>query len=214
MKYQLYYYPGNANLAPHIVLEEAGCEVELVLVDRAARAQKSAEYLQLNPNGRIPTLVCGDLVVFEAAAICVHVAEQHPEARLLPPLGALQRAHFFQWLMFLSNTVQPAFMAFRYPEYYTTDPAGHDGVRSRAVEQLEQAFAVIEQELQAGPFLLGRYSACDAYLLMVTWWAARRLPESPLRWPRLRACIEAVRARPATQRACRAEGIELSFERL
>src|SRR4051812_29148827 len=94
MKYQLYYYPGNANLAPHIVLEEAGCEVELVLVDRAARAQKSAEYLQLNPNGRIPTLVCGDLVVFEAAAICVHVAGQHPEARLIPPLGALPRAHF------------------------------------------------------------------------------------------------------------------------
>lgn len=59
MKHQLYYYPGNANLAPHILLEEAGCEVELVLVDRAAGAQKSPEYLRLNP-GRIPTLVCGD----------------------------------------------------------------------------------------------------------------------------------------------------------
>ncbi|MEO8183793.1 MAG: glutathione S-transferase N-terminal domain-containing protein [Deltaproteobacteria bacterium] len=74
--------------------------MELVLVDRAARAQKFPDYLRLNPNGRIPTLVCGDLVMFEAAAICVHVAEQHPEARLIPPLGALQRAHFFQWLMF------------------------------------------------------------------------------------------------------------------
>jgi len=214
MKYQLYYYPGNANLAPHILLEEAGCEVELVLVDRAVRAQKSAEYLQLNPNGRIPTLVCGDLVVFEAAAICVHVAEQNPEARLLPPLGALQRAHFFQWLTFLTNTVQPAYMAFRYPEQYTSDSAGHGGVRSRAAEQLAQGFAVIEAELRAGPFLLGRYSACDAYLFMLTWWAARRLPESPLRLPRLKALVEAVRERPATLRACRAEGIELSFERL
>lgn len=214
MKHQLYYYPGNAKLAPHILLEEAACEVELVLVDRAARAQKSPEYLRLNPNGRIPTLVCGDLVVFEAAAICVHVAEQHPEARLIPPLGALQRAHFFQWLMFLTNTVQPAYMAFRYPEQYTTDAAAHDGVRSRAAEHLGQAFAVIEAALATGPFLLGRYSACDAYLLMLTWWAARRLPESPLRLPRLKACIDAVRERPATLRACRAEGIELSFELL
>lgn len=214
MKHQLYYYPGNANLAPHVLLEEAGCEVELVLVDRAARAQKSPEYLRLNPNGRIPTLVCGDLVVFEAAAICVHIAEQHPEARLIPPLGALQRAHFFQWLMFLTNTVQPAFMALRYPEQFSSDPAAHDGVRNRAGEQLGQALAVIEQALGDGPFLLGRYSACDAYLFMLTWWAARRLPESPLRLPRLKACIDAVLARPATLRACRAEGIDPSFEKL
>jgi glutathione S-transferase len=214
VKYQLYYYPGNANLAPHIVLEEAGCEVELVLVDRASRAQKSAEYLQLNPNGRIPTLVCGDLVLFEAAAICVHVTEQHPEARLIPPLGALPRAHFFQWLMFLTNTVQPAYMAFRYPETCSSDAASHEGIRHRAAEQLGQSFAVIEEALSAGPFLLGRYSACDAYLLMLTWWAARRLPESPLRLPRLRALVEVARERPAVQRACRAEGIELSFERL
>lgn len=214
MKHQLYYYPGNANLAPHLLLEEAGCEVELVLVNRSTRAQKSPEYLRLNPNGRIPTLVCGDLVVFEAAAICVHIAEHHPEARLIPPPGTFQRAHFFQWLMFLTNTVQPAFMALRYPEQYTCDTAAHDGVRSRAGEQLAQAFAVIEQALSEGPYLLGRYSACDAYLFMLTWWAARRLPESPLRLPRLKVCIDAVLARPATLRACRAEGIELSFEKL
>jgi glutathione S-transferase len=158
--------------------------------------------------------VCGDLVVFEAAAICVHIAEQHPEARLIPPLGALPRAHFFQWLMFLTNTVQPAYMALRYPEQLTADTAGHGAVRSRAAEQLGQAFALIDAALSAGPFLLGRYSACDAYLLMLTWWAARRLPESPLSLPRLRACIEAVQERPATQRAFRAEGIELSFDPL
>src|SRR5262245_30884961 len=103
MRHQLYYYPGNANLAPHLLLEEADCELELVLVDRAVGAQKSAEYLKLNPNGRIPTLVSGELVLFESAAICVYIAEQYPAARLIPPAGSVQRAHFFQWLMFLTN---------------------------------------------------------------------------------------------------------------
>ena len=72
--YRLYYYPGNANLAPHVLLEETGAQYELVLVDRETRGQKDAAYVRLNPNGRIPTLVDGELVIFEAAAICLHIA--------------------------------------------------------------------------------------------------------------------------------------------
>lgn len=64
--YQLHYFPSNANAAPHMVLEEIGQKYELVLVDRAKNAQKSKEYLKINPNGRIPVLVDGDLVLFES----------------------------------------------------------------------------------------------------------------------------------------------------
>jgi glutathione S-transferase len=67
--YQLHYFPTNANAAPHMVLEEFGQKYDLVLVNRAKNAQKSKDYLKINPNGRIPTLVDGDLVMFEAAAI-------------------------------------------------------------------------------------------------------------------------------------------------
>lgn len=82
MTYTLYYYPGNANVAVHILLEELGCDYELALVDRSLYAQKSDEYLRLNPNGTIPTLVSGSLVLFETAAICMHIADQHPSAGL------------------------------------------------------------------------------------------------------------------------------------
>lgn len=216
MKYQLYYYPGNANLAPHILLREIGAQVELVLVDRSRGQQKSAEYLRLNPNGRIPTLVHGDLVLFEAAAICAHLADQHPEARLAPPLGSPERAHYYKWMFFLTNTVQPAYMAFRYPEQHLLAPSGSfvddarviDAVRSSAAERTARAFEAIEQSFGPGPFMLGEaYSACDAYLYMLAWWA-RKLPRPPQQLPRVQACVERVAARPATVRACEAEGLE------
>ncbi len=62
--YKLYYYPGNANLAPHMVLQEIGAKYELVLLDRDKQQHKSPEYLKLNPHGRVPTLVDGDLVIY------------------------------------------------------------------------------------------------------------------------------------------------------
>src|SRR3569833_4774792 len=101
--YKLYYYPGNANLAPHMLLEELGAAYELVLVDRDRNAHNSPEYLKLNPNGQIPTLVDGDLVLYETAAICLHLVARHPEAGLAPPCGSEARAHFYEWLIYLAN---------------------------------------------------------------------------------------------------------------
>jgi glutathione S-transferase len=212
VKYQLFYYPGNANLAPHILLEEAGCEYELQLVDRARLQQKTPEYLSLNPNGRIPTLVYGELVLFEAAALCLHIADRHPEAGLIPRVASRERSHFYQWLMFFTNTIQPAYMAFRYPETLTTEPAHAPGIKQAAAEELTRAFRVLEEWPGFGPFVLGaEYSACDAYLLMLAWWA-RRIPRAPTSMPKIRACLSRVAERPAVARAFLSEGLKLDFE--
>ena len=65
----LHYFPGNASMTPHMLLRELGVPFELALVDRAKRAHKAPEYLKLNPNGLIPVLVDGALVLYETAAI-------------------------------------------------------------------------------------------------------------------------------------------------
>ena len=79
--YQLYYYPSNASMAPHLILEELKADFELIKVDRKKNAQKSSEYLALNPAGRIPTLIDNGFAIFESPAICIHLAEAHPTAK-------------------------------------------------------------------------------------------------------------------------------------
>ena len=129
MTLRLYYYPGNASLTPHVLLEEIGVPHELALVDRKTNAQKSAEYLALNPSGRIPVLVDGDLVVFETAAIALHLIDTRGAA-LAPAMGTPERARFYQWLMYLTNTVQAEAHPFFYPDQHATDGDGAKQVKA------------------------------------------------------------------------------------
>ncbi len=92
---KLHYAPGNASMTPHLVLEELGVPFELKLVDRENNAHKSPAYLKMNPNGLIPVLVDGDLVLYETAAIVLHLVDMHPAAGLAPAVGTTERAQFY-----------------------------------------------------------------------------------------------------------------------
>src|SRR5512141_469552 len=111
---QLFHDPGTAAMVPHILLEELGVPFELVPVARADRAHQRPEYLRLNPNGLIPVLVDGDLVLYETAAIALHLCDTHPQAQLAPPVGSAQRAHFYKWLVWCTNTLQATLIVYFY----------------------------------------------------------------------------------------------------
>ncbi|MBM3522991.1 MAG: glutathione S-transferase, partial [Alphaproteobacteria bacterium] len=98
--YKLFYTPGAASLAPHVVLEEIGAPHELVRIDLAAGDHKRADYLKINPHGRIPTLIVDGEPVFEAAAICMLLAERHSAADLAPAPGTRARSLYLQWLVY------------------------------------------------------------------------------------------------------------------
>lgn len=206
---KLFYYPGNANLAPHMLLEELGVPHELVLVDRTVGAHKSADYLQLNPNGRLPTLVDGDLVLFESAAICLHLADRHTPAQLAPAFGTGERSHFYQWLIYLTNTVQAEMLFYFYPERLADQAPDAARVKALAEERIGEMFDLLDHTLgaQGNPFFLGtRFSAVDAYLLMLSRWT--RMMQRPARervhlGPYLNMLLE----RPAIQRTFAAEGL-------
>ena len=166
--YKLFYSPGSAAMAPHALLEEIGGPFELVKVDTRSGEHKKAEYLKLNPNGRVPTLVDGDQVIYEAAAIMLHLVDRHPGSGLAPAVGSAERAMFYQWLIYMTNTVQEAYIEYYHPEYYARTEAGQAEVKAVSEERLQPMFAVLDKALEKGPFLLGAtFSAADIFLTNV-----------------------------------------------
>ena len=206
---QLHYHPGNASMAPHLLLEELGEPFELKFVDRAQRAHKAPDYLALNPNGLIPVLVDGDLVLYEAAAICLHLVDRHPQAALAPAPGTPQRGHFYKWLMWLTNTLQATLVVYFYPERWADSPDAVAQVKAHAEAKVGVMLDLLDAELarHRGPWLLGSsFSAVDAYALMLCRWT-RGFARPARDLPQLGPYLQRVLARPATQRVFEREGL-------
>jgi glutathione S-transferase len=209
----LHYSPGSANLAPHILLHEIGVPFRLVLVDRANQAHKSADYLRLNPNGLIPVLQDGDLVLYETAAICLHLADTHPAAELAPPLATPERAHFYKWLIWLTNTVQATLIHYFYGERLVDagNEAGAAQVKAHAQAKVQGCLAQIDAHLagHGGPWMMGgRYSALDPYTWMLGRWT-RNFSSQPARsYPHIEPFLHRMLQRPAVQKAWAEEGLQ------
>jgi glutathione S-transferase len=206
---ELHYYPGNASLTPHMLLEELGVPYALKLVDRTRDAHKSPEYLRLNPNGLIPVLVAGDLVLYETAAICLHLVDSHPQARLAPPVGTSERAHFYKWLAWLTNTMQARLLSYFYPERWADDPAAISQVKDRSEAAVGTMLDQLDAEVarHGGPWLLGaHYTAVDPYALMLCRWT-RGFARPARSLPHLGPYLERVLERPVVKRTFEQESL-------
>ena len=207
---QLHYYPSNASFTPHVLLHEAGAPFELKLVKRTEGAHKRPEYLRLNPNGLIPVLVDGELVLYETAAICLYLADRFPAAALAPPLGSVRRAHFYKWLMWLTNTLQATLIVYFYPERWVDDGNGAAAaqVKAHAMSKVQAQLDQLDAQLasHSGPWLLGaEYSALDAYAFMLCRWT-RGFATRPARdYPDIAPYLKRVLERPAVRQVFAAE---------
>ena len=212
---ELHYFPGNASLAPHILLHELALPFRLQLVDRTRNAQLSPAYLALNPNGRIPVLRDGDLVLYESAAICLHLADRVPDAGLLPPLGSAERAQACKWLVWMTNTLQARLMHYFYPERLVDagNAAGAAQVQAHAQADIGPLLDQIEAQLagHGQPWLLGaHYGVADAYGWMLCRWTrgfeGAASPPARSR-PAIKTWLQRVMDRPAVQRVLVDEGL-------
>ena len=200
--YLLYWSPGSASMAPHGALEESGAKYRLTLVNTDAGGHRDPAYLKLNPNAKVPTLVVdGRFVMFESAAMAMFIADRHPEAGLAPGPDEMARGHFYQWLIHLTNSVQPAMLRYYYPERHTADEGGHEAVKAKAMEEIASLWGRIDQHLAAhGPYLLGeRFCAADISAHMLSTWQ-QCCPNTYERFPHLKRLADLVAARPAMQR--------------
>ena len=204
---QLYYAPGAASMLVHWLLIELDLPHELRLVDMASGAQKRPEYLALNPNGVVPTLVRDGVPMSEAAALAMTLSDQHPAAGFAPAVDAPRRPSYNQWMFHLANAVQPLFRQWWYPH----EPAGEDhadAVRALVAPRIEAAWSRIDAHLAAnGPYLLGEtVSTADFYLTMLMRWS-RNMPKPATQWPHLAALARAMRSRPSFRTLYEREGL-------
>ncbi len=206
---KLHYHPSNASFAPHVLLEELQIPFQLSLVDRDVGAHKAPEYLKLNPNGLIPVMVDGDLVLYETAAILLHLADTHPKAGLVPPLATPDRAQFYKWLVWLTNTLQPTVIAYYYPERWV-DEGNTEGV-AQVKKHAELRSGPLLDQIEAhlashgGDWLLGAsYSAADPLAFMLCRWT-RNFARPARSLPHLNAWLQRMLARPATRKVIEKE---------
>lgn len=205
--YTLYWAPGTAAMAPQAVLEEIGAPYEMVKLDIPSRQHEQAAYKALNPNGRIPTLVHDGVAIFETAAICQYLSDLHPEAQLSPPAGMQLRGRYYQWLTYMTNTLQVGFIDWFHPDWTFADAAGQAALKAQAEAKLYRNFQVLDDGIGRGDYMLGSsFSLCDIYLAMLTRWS-RFLARPMWQWANIERVVGATYTRPAFQRMMQKQGI-------
>jgi len=196
-------------MVAHFVLEELGADYQLMLVDRKTNGQKSEGYLALNPTGRIPTLVDGDLVLFESAAICIHLVEKNLSSKLVPEINSPERPLFFQWLMYLTSTVQSELMVYFYPDKHTDGLMGASDIASAQEKRITDMLAILDKELTNKQFLVGGdLTICDLYIMMLSIWASG-FTSPPLSFPHLGKYLRSLALVPSIKEVCRKENRSL-----
>src|ERR1700709_2855563 len=190
---KLYWAPRTRSFSALWVREETGKPYERVLTDISTGAQKTPEYLAINPMGKVPALRDGEATLAEMAAICAYVAERYPEAKLAPPLGDPLRAKYLYWLFFSSGCIEPAMVQVATKVEMNPVAAGWG--------EAQRVFDVLDKALENGPWILGEnFSAADIAVGSALNFAVRLFKMVPAR-PSFDRYIDRCAARPAFQRA-------------
>lgn len=157
-KITFYYNPMSRGRISHWMLEEVQANYEIKLLKWETSDQKSAEYLKINPMGKIPSIVHKNVVITENAAICAYLADIFPKANLAPSITDPQRGSYYRWLFFTASCLEPAMLDKTNPRKDNPKPSqlGH-GSYQDVVNNLEKAVAQ--------GYLIGQqFTAADLYL--------------------------------------------------
>jgi glutathione S-transferase len=199
---KLYYTPGSCSLAPRIVACEAGLQIEYDKVDLKNQTTASGrDFIKINPKGYVPALTLSNgEVLTETCVVVQFLADQAPNAELMPKAGSVERYRVQEWLGFISAELHKGFGPLR-------KPASSDAARLMAVESLHRRFRYLECRLETGPYLTGeRFTVADAYAFSILHWTHFHKIDISA-YPHLTAFMDCVAGRPKVKEALRAEGL-------
>jgi glutathione S-transferase len=180
----LYFAPGASSFAPHIALYEIGVPFEAKPMSFKQNDMRSPEFLAINPEGKVPTLLVDGRPLTEVAAILFYLAKRFPDAGLLPAGDIEAEAQVVSWMSFIASTLHPA--------------------RQRGLDYAKQVYGIADRRLGSG-WAIGTYSIADIHLFRLYWRLANSLHPAPETFPNLTAHYRRMIARPAVQRTIEAE---------
>ncbi|WP_438465678.1 glutathione transferase GstA [Marinomonas sp. PE14-40] len=198
---KLYYSPGACSLAPHIVLNEIGAQFDLVQVDlREKVIQDGDDFTLVNPHGRVPALTLDNQeVLTESVAVLQYIADQHPEAGLVPESGTLARARLHEILNFLTSDLHKAFG----PLFMNCS----DEERESTLALIASKFNYLNGVLSDREYLVeNKFSVADIYLFVIAGWTMP-LGINLGEWPNLAAFVGRIAERPQVVKSMADEGL-------
>jgi glutathione S-transferase len=181
----LYFAPGSSSMAVHIALHEIGAPFETKPMSFKKNDMRKAEFLKINPAGKVPTLLIDGRVLTEVAGILFYLARRFPEAGLLPADDIEAEAQAVSWMSFIASTLHPA--------------------RQKGLDHALQVYAIADRRLGDGWALGAHYSIADIHLFRLYWRFFNSLKPAPGTFPNLDAHYARMMARPAVQRTIAAE---------
>ena len=188
----LFHAPNTRSFGTLTLLEELGADYRLHVLNLKAGEQRQPEYLAINPMGKVPALLHGEVVVTEQVAIYIYLADLYPEAGLAPAIGDTLRGPYLRWLAFYGACFEPAIVdrAMQHePAQASTSPYGdYDTMLNALTDQLAK-----------GPYILGdSFTAADVLWGTALNWTVmfKLVPELPV----FTRYIERINARPAVAR--------------
>jgi len=172
---KLYYAPQTRAIRPRWLLEEIGTPYELVRLDLSVGDQKKPEYLKLNPNGTVPTLIDDGLILYESAAIVQYLADKFPQAQFAPAVGTAARGKYYQWIHYAMSAIEaPAVTIFLHTTGVPMGRAEQERIPQLVPEaraQLSTAVKVVDDALAGKHHILGNdFSAADVMIGSMLGW--------------------------------------------
>lgn len=191
---------GTRSLRVVWALEEAGADYEYVKVDVMRGEGRRPPYIDINPTGKVPTLVEDDFVLSESAAICAYVGDRFPSAGLTPPAGTRERAQYDKWCYYVIGELEQPLWTIAKHRFAIPEKWRVAAVIETATWEFHVAAKALDQQFGDGPYVLGaRFTCADILIAHTLAWADQsRIAHD---FPRLKEYAQRCLARPALARA-------------
>ena len=181
-----YFAPGSSSMAPHIALHETGAPFEGRPMSFATHDMRKPEFLAINPNGKVPTLLIDGRALTEVAGILFYLARSHPQANLLPTNDPEAEAQVVSWMSFIASAIHPA--------------------RQAGLERVREVWQIADTRLGRNDWAVaGRHSIADIHLFRLYWRVREALAPRPGDLANIEAHYARMMARPAVKKTIEIE---------